>query len=41
MTKYLDYEGLRYLWVKIQSKTDSLLYGYLNINLSTNQPGGG
>ena len=41
MAKYLDYEGLKYLWTKIQSRTDDLLYGYLNINLTTNQPGGG
>ena len=37
MTKYLDYEGLRYLWPKIVSKISPQKRGYLNITLSTNQ----
>ena len=41
MAKYLDEDGLRYLWSKVQDQINDLNNGYLNINLSTNQPGGG
>ena len=41
MAKYLDEDGLRYLWDKIQDRMEDLSCGYLNINLTTNQPGGG
>lgn len=37
MNKYLDIEGLKYLWQKIESKTDSLVYETININAISNQ----
>ena len=40
MAKYLDEDGLQYLWSKVQDRIGSLNGGYLNINLSTNQGGG-
>ena len=38
--KYLDYDGVKYLWSKISNKTDSLVYEIVKISLSTNQGGG-
>ena len=40
MAKYLDYEGLKYLWSKIEHKTDSIMYEFVNISLSTDNGGG-
>ena len=38
--KYLDYDGVKYLWAKINTKTDSLIYEHAVIELTTNQGGG-
>ena len=38
--KYLDYEGLRYLWAKIHNRIEGINYGFLNISISTNLGGG-
>ena len=39
--KYLDYEGVKYLWSKINDKTDSLMYEIVYLTLTENQMGGG
>ena len=49
MAKYLDENGLKYLWTKIEDKIDEMIddnVGHLTvetlkISLSTNQGGGG
>ena len=38
--KYLDYEGVKYLWSKINQKTDSLIYEIVHLELTTNLGGG-
>lgn len=41
MGKYLDENGLKYLWSKIETKMESLTKEIVMISLSTNQGGGG
>ena len=41
-TKYLDYNGLKYLWSKINGKVDEIGgYEILNLTLTANTGGGG
>ena len=39
--KYLDYDGLKYLWSKINSNNEKLGGESIIIELTANQPGGG